>query len=118
MSSDPLEDYAQNKDSSILNECENLTISSDDVLTFPIAIVDWCDAVCSGGPGWQTFEEISEAITNGPSLVRTVGMLLKRTDHYIAICDTLQADGDSGGSVHVIPVGMIRSIRVLKCPEN
>lgn len=89
-------------------------IFSVEVDKLPLVCLDWVDAVCSGGADWQTFEEIEEAVLKGPSKVRTVGMLLKQTEHYVAICDTIIMDGDSGGYVHVIPTGMIDSIKVLQ----
>lgn len=90
----------------------------DDAESLPIVIIDWWDAVCTGDSGWQTIEEIQEAATNGPSKIRTVGMLLVRAPNYVAVCDTLMIDGDSGGYVHVIPTGMIESIRIVPCPES
>tara|TARA_R110002012_G_scaffold193907_1_gene361710 strand:- start:835 stop:1122 length:288 start_codon:yes stop_codon:yes gene_type:complete len=87
---------------------------SDNLEQLPIVCIDWYDAVCSGGSDWQSFEEIEEAINNGPSKVRTVGMVLKQTEEYIAICDTIILDGESGGYVHVIPSGMIISAKVLQ----
>lgn len=85
----------------------------DNVESLELVCVDWIDAVCSGGPEWQTIEEIQEAIENGPSNVRTVGMLLKQTHEFVAVCDTIILDGTSAGSVHVIPSGMVKSLRKL-----
>ena len=96
-----------------MKESETLNTCLDNPKDLPIVCVDWLDAVCSGGSDWQTYEDIEEAVNNGPSKVRSVGMLLKRTDDFIAICDTLIIDGDSGGYVHVIPSGMILSLRIL-----
>tara|TARA_Y100001938_G_scaffold146385_1_gene225136 strand:+ start:1994 stop:2281 length:288 start_codon:yes stop_codon:yes gene_type:complete len=93
---------------------ENPYTFSDNLEELPIVCIDWYDAVCSGGPHWQSFDDIEEAITNGPSKVRTVGMVLKQTDDYIAICDTIILDGESGGYVHVIPSGMIITLKVLQ----
>jgi hypothetical protein len=103
-----------------LNELEKPNISSDKIANLPVVVVDWIDAVTSGGSEWQTFEDIQEAVDNGPAKVRTVGMLLKRSSDYIAVCDTLQSDeqGDSGGSVHVIPIGMVESVKVMVWPTT
>lgn len=90
----------------------------DDVERLPIVIIDWWDAVCSGGTGWQTFEDIEEAASTGPAKVRTVGILLTKAPHYVAVCDTLMLHGDSGGYVHVIPTGMIETMRVIPCQES
>ena len=108
------------KETSLLNESEKQNISSDKIANFPIVVVDWLDAVTSGGSEWQTFEDIQEAVDNGPAMVRTVGMLLKQTADYVAICDTLQSDeqGDSGGAVHVIPMGMVKSVKVMQWPTT
>lgn len=89
----------------------------DDIEAIPIVCVDWWDAVCSGGSNWQSFDEIHEAVENGPTKIRTVGMLLRKTAGYIAVCDTLMLDGDSGGYVHVIPTGMVESIRIMQWPS-
>lgn len=103
-----------NKEVLTLEECESQSIFSVDVSTLPVVLVEWVDAVCSGGTHWQSWEEIEEAVNAGPSKVRTVGMLLKNTDEYVAVCDTMIEDGDSGGYVHIIPKGMIRNLRVLQ----
>ena len=73
-------------------------------------VVDWVDAVCTGGSEWQTIEEIQDAVERGPSLVRSCGILLKDDPGYIALIDTLILDGDAGGYVHVIPRGMIVAV--------
>jgi hypothetical protein len=86
----------------------------DNPKSLSIVCVDWYDAVCSGGANWQTAEDIEEAITNGPSKVRTVGMLLKQTALFVAVCDTIILDGSAGGYVHVIPTGMIDKMRFLQ----
>lgn len=70
-------------------------------------VVDWVDAVCTGGSEWQTTEEIAEAVANGPSMVRSCGMLIESNDSFVAIIDTIILDGDAGGYVHVIPRGMV-----------
>lgn len=97
---------------------ETPSIYSVDPTTLQVVCVDWIDAVCSGSSSWQTFEEIEEAVENGPSKVRTVGMLIKATPEYVALCDTLMLDGDSGGYVHIIPRGMIQSLRTLQWPSQ
>lgn len=114
MSSDPLLGTFQKEEPSTSKTLDNQFTFSDNIEELPIVCVDWYDAVCSGGSHWQSFEEIEEAVTSGPSKVRTVGMVLKETEDYIAICDTLILDGDSGGYVHVIPSGMIISAKVLQ----
>ena len=113
MSSAPFTDLYQSKETSILKESKDPIICLDDVENLPMVCVDWVDAVCSGGSDWQSFEDIEEAVSNGPSKVRTVGMLLKETEEFIALCDTIIMDGDSGGYVHVIPKGMILTLKVL-----
>ncbi len=77
----------------------------------PVVVVEWYDAVCTGGSEWQDIDEMQEAVDLGPSLVRTVGMLVADTDTYIALIDTLILDGDACGYVHVIPRGMISVMR-------
>ena len=84
------------------------TYSAEDFMKLPIVVCEWHDAVCTGGSEWQSIEEIEEAIVSGPSMVRSVGILLHEADDYIAITDTLILDGCHGGYVHVIPKGMIR----------
>lgn len=101
-----------------MNSSEIPNISLDDVANLPIVVIDWWDAVCSGSTSWQSYEDIEEAASGGPSKVRTVGMLLVRAPNYVAVCDTLMLDGDSGGYVHVIPSGMIEAIRVMPWPES
>ena len=86
------------------------TICSVDTYSLPVVVVDWLDAVCTGGAEWQSFEDIEEAAEKGPSLVRSVGMLVKNAPDYVALTDTLIMDGDFGGYVHVIPKGMIVSM--------
>jgi hypothetical protein len=85
----------------------------DDVESLDLICVDWVDAVCSGGPEWQSIDEIQEVLETGPSNVRTVGMLVKQTADYVAVCDTIILDGSSAGSVHIIPSGMVKSLRKL-----
>ena len=75
-----------------------------------MVVVDWYDAVCTGGSEWQTMEDVSEALANGPSLVRSVGMLVANEPGYIALVDTCILDGDCCGYVHVIPRGMVVAI--------
>lgn len=99
---------------SISPKLETPTIFSVEVDKLPLVCLEWMDAVCCGGAHWQSFDDMEEAILNGPSKVRTVGMLLKQTENYVAICDTIIMDGDSGGYVHVIPTGMISSMRILQ----
>ena len=113
MSSDPFTGPYQNKETLISKQSEIPSICLDNVESLPIVCVDWLDAVCSGGSDWQSFEDMEEAVSNGPSKVRTVGMLLKKTEEFIALCDTIICDGDSGGYVHVIPSGMVMSLRIL-----
>ena len=86
------------------------TICSVDVNHLPVVVVEWLDAVCTGGSEWQSFEDIEEAAEKGPSLVRSVGMLVKNAPDYVALTDTIIMDGDCGGYVHVIPKGMIVSM--------
>ena len=97
---------------------ETPNISLDDIEAKPIVVIDWWDAVCSGGTDWQSDEDIKEAAAKGPSKIRTVGMLLVRAPNYVAVCDTLSLDGESGGYVHVIPVGMIESLRIMQWPKS
>lgn len=96
-----------------MNQSSNPNTSSVEINTHTIVDVDWLDAVCTGGSEWQTQEEVTEAVLAGPSRVRSVGYLIHEDDNYIAIVDTIITDGDSCGYVHVIPRGMVRSIRRL-----
>lgn len=114
MSSVQSEEMFPNKEPLTSETLETLATSSVEVENFPIVLVEWVDAVCSGGTHWQSWEEIEEAVNTGPSKVRTVGMLLKNTNEYVAVCDTLIVDGDSGGYVHIIPSGMIYNLKALE----
>ena len=96
-----------NEENSTSQESLTPTICSVDVSQLPVVVVEWLDAVCTGGSEWQTFEDIEEAAEKGPSLVRSVGMLVKNAPDYVALTDTIIMDGDAGGYVHVIPKGMI-----------
>lgn len=82
----------------------------DELRAKPVVVVDWLDAVCTGGTEWQSLEELTEALEAGPSLVRSVGMLVANEPTHIALLDTLILDGDACGYVHVIPRGMVQSI--------
>jgi hypothetical protein len=75
-----------------------------------VVVVDWLDAVCTGGSEWQTSEDIDDAVESGPSMVRSVGILLKQCPEYVALIDTMIMNGDAGGCVHVIPTGMILKV--------
>ena len=86
------------------------SISSDDFRKKPVVVVDWYDAVCTGGTEWQDLNDMVEALETGPSLVRSVGMLVCDEDTNIALIDTLILDGDACGYVHVIPRGMVHSM--------
>ncbi len=79
----------------------------DDPSKLRLVVIDWVDAVCTGGSEWQTIEEISEAVENGPSMVRSAGLLVESNDTFVALLDTIILDGDAGGYVHVIPRGMV-----------
>jgi hypothetical protein len=106
-SSNPSPENSHNEESSTFEEHSNPTICSVDINRLPVVVVEWLDAVCTGGSEWQTFEDIEEAAEKGPSLVRSVGMLVKNAPDYVALTDTIIMDGDAGGYVHVIPKGMI-----------
>jgi hypothetical protein len=84
------------------------TYSVEELMKLPVVCCEWHDAVCTGGSEWQSFEEIEEAVNSGPSMVRSVGILLANAEDYIAITDTIILDGSHGGYVHVIPKGMIK----------
>ena len=79
----------------------------DELRAKPVVVVDWWDAVCTGGTEWQTLEELNEALESGPSLVRSVGMLVADEPTHIALLDTLILDGDACGYVLVITRGMV-----------
>lgn len=98
------------EDHSTSDKSSTPSISSDDIRRCPVVVVDWYDAVCTGGSEWQTMEEVSEALSNGPSLVRSVGMLVANEPGHIALVDTCILDGDCCGYVHVIPRGMVVAI--------
>ena len=87
---------------------EQTIYSAENLMKLPVIVCEWHDAVCTGGSEWQSFEEIDEAIQSGPSMVRSVGILLHEAEDYIAITDTIILDGNDGGYVHVIPKGMIK----------
>lgn len=78
-----------------------------------IALVIWGDAESTGGPGWEEAESIYEAATAAICIVHSVGYILNYTDDRIVLCDTIQQDGSSGGSVHLIPKDMIKSVQLL-----
>ena len=82
-------------------------ISSAKIAACPIVILDWWDAVCTGSAAWQHLDDVQEALDTGPSLVRTVGMLVADEPTHVALMDTVILDGDACGYVHVIPRGMI-----------
>lgn len=94
-----------------MTESSELNTCSVEVLRkCPVVVVDWVDAVCTGGADWQTLDEVQEALKGGPSLVRSVGMLVANEASHIALLDTLILDGDAAGYVHVIPRGMVVNI--------
>ena len=101
-----------------MNKSSTPTISSDDIRYSSVVVVDWLDAVCTGGTEWQDLSEVHEAVENGPSLVRSVGMLVANEPGYIAILDTCILDGDGCGYVHVIPRGMIQIMREVWAEPN
>ncbi len=82
----------------------------DELRGKPVVVVDWYDAVCTGGSEWQSLDDMQEALESGPSLVRSVGMLVADEPGHIALLDTLILDGDACGYVHVIPRGMVHDM--------
>ena len=56
-------------------------------------------------------DELQAALDNGPSLVRSVGILVADEPTHIALIDTLILDGEECGYVHIIPRGMIQAVR-------
>lgn len=83
-----------------------------------MVVIDWLDAVCAGGSEWQDMEDITTAVANGPTLVRSVGVLLEDSDSHVAVIDTIILDGDAGGCVHVIPRGMVVEMHKVWSPPN
>jgi hypothetical protein len=80
--------------------------------------VIWKDAQSTGGPGWEEAEEVQEAALANIPIVHTVGYILNFTDDRIALTDTIQTDGHSGGAVHLIPIEMVQEIHWLKESED
>ena len=83
-----------------------------------IVKVIWKDAQSTGGPGWEDAEDIKEAATADICIVNTVGYILNFADDRIAVTATIQHDGHSGGSVHLIPIEMVQEIHLLKEDDN
>lgn len=106
-SASTLKSLYQNEAPSTSSESSTPTTSLDDPSKLRLVVIDWVDAVCTGGSEWQTIEEISEAVENGPSMVRSAGLLVESNDTFVALLDTIILDGDAGGYVHVIPRGMV-----------
>lgn len=89
-------------------QSSNPTIFSvDNIALLPVVVIDWMDAVCAGGSEWQDLEDITAAVSNGPTMVRSVGVLLEDCESHVAVIDTIILDGAAGGCVHVIPRGMV-----------
>ena len=83
-----------------------------------IVLVVWKDAQTTGGPGWEDAEDIQEAALAEACIVHSVGYLLSHSVDSIAICDTIQSDGQAGGNVHLIPNEMIQQIYLLNSKEE
>ena len=83
------------------------TISSAELQKLPLVLVEWYDAVCVGGSEWQGFDDVVEALSKGPSLIRSVGFLVENNSTFLALVDTMAVDGDVTGYVHIIPKGMV-----------
>lgn len=113
-----LKSLYQNEVTSTSAESSTLSTSLDDPSSLKLVVIDWVDAVCTGGSEWQTTEDISEAVESGPSMVRTAGLLLENNDSYVAVIDTIILDGEAGGYVHVIPRGMIKRMTVYGDPHG
>ena len=78
----------------------------------------WKDAQSTGGPGWEAAEDIKDATIADICIVHTVGYVLNFTKERIVVTDTIQIDGDSGGSVHLIPIEMVQEIQWLTSKEE
>lgn len=100
--------HFQNSDPLTTPQSSNPTIFSvDNIALLPVVVIDWMDAVCAGGSEWQDLEDITAAVSNGPTMVRSVGVLLEDCESHVAVIDTIILDGAAGGCVHVIPRGMV-----------
>jgi hypothetical protein len=81
--------------------------------------VVWIDALTHGGPGWVDTDEVLELLKKkegrNPEM-RTVGHLISKENDCIIVTDTLGPE--ESGSVHVIPMGMVKEIRILKYIEG
>lgn len=89
------------------------SISSAELSKLPLVLVEWYDAVCVGGSEWQSFDEVVDALTKGPSLIRSVGFLVENNSTFLALVDTIAFDGDVTGYVHIIPKGMVSKLHSL-----
>jgi hypothetical protein len=58
----------------------------------PIVEIWWRDAECDT-PGWQTDED---SIGRLPPIIRTVGMLLEKTDEVVMVCSTHTEAANNG----------------------
>ena len=73
----------------------------------------WGDAHCTGDASWTESEELKEAAENPPTTVLTTGVLVHSSATHLAVISTIIEDGSHGGQVHVIPRGMINSVKDL-----
>ena len=85
----------------------NQIISSPDV-----RYIIWKDAQTSGGPDWVEHEEAYDWAHRQPPTMKTVGFVLKETDAWISITDSV-GPNESGG-VTTIPKGMILSMEKIR----
>lgn len=76
----------------------------------PAVEVVWDDAKTSVG-GWITLAEALE-FGSSPHLVRSVGILLKRTRREIVVSGSLHEG--MVGELTRIPAGMVRRVRTLR----
>ena len=74
--------------------------------------VQWYDAACFNGSGWNDTEEVEAFIDEGLPLMFTIGFVLKEDDKMIVVADSLGPH--EIGQVNKIPVGWIKEVQRLK----
>lgn len=74
--------------------------------------IQWVDATCFGGSGWNDPEEIADWINEDLPLMYTVGFVIKETEAMIVVADSLGPH--EVGQVNKIPTNWVKSIHRLK----
>lgn len=79
-----------------------------------LVLVEWADAHVADTGGWTTLTEFED---DGEALCWTVGWLVPLGEagskaNHVTVWQTLDGQGDGFGAF-CIPVGMVRSIRVV-----